>query len=264
MSEPQVHFEQRGPVAVLTLDAPPANCYSYELMQALDAAVLRARFEDSVQAIVLTGQGHKFFCAGADIAMLQRVTPRFKYFFCLHANETLLRLEHTPKPVIAAVNGHCVGGGLEVAMAADLRIARKGGGVYGLPEAKLGVLPGTGGTQRLPRLVGRQKAMRWMLEARTAPLEDGADHDVFDHLYDCPADEFLDRVVAYAEGLCTPTAAPMAMGHIKRAVQSGASLPLESGLALERELQQRLFASEDAREGLDAYVGKRAAAFTGE
>jgi enoyl-CoA hydratase len=261
MSEANVHYEIRGPVALLTLHAPPANCYSLELMKALDERILQARFDEAVQAIVVTGAGSRFFCAGADIAMLNSVTPTFKYYFCLHANETLMRLEHTPKPVIAAINGHCVGGGLEVALACDLRIARTGAGSYGLPEARLGVLPGTGGTQRLVRLLGHQKALRWMLECRTAPLADGAEHGVFDHLYDGDRDGFVDHVVAYASKLCTPGAAAMAMGHIKRAVQTGGSLPLEQGLALERELQAKLFASDDAREGLAAYVEKRPAEF---
>src|SRR4051812_50159843 len=119
------------------------------MMRQLDEAILQARFDDEVHVVVLRGKGDKFFCAGADIKMLQQVTPRFKYFFCLHANETLNRLEQTPKLVIAALNGHTVGGGLEIAMAADMRIARAGGGKCGLPEVSLGVLPGTGGTNRL-------------------------------------------------------------------------------------------------------------------
>merc|ERR1711969_145815 len=131
-------------------------------MRDLDEAVLRARFDVEVQVIVIAGEGEKFFCAGADISMLDEVTPEFKYAFCLHANETLLRLEHTPKLVIAALGGHCVGGGLEVALAADLRVARRGSGKCGLPEVSLGVLPGTGGTQRLARAVGKSKAIELM------------------------------------------------------------------------------------------------------
>ena len=153
-------------IATITLNAPPANCYSHEMMRDLDEAILRARFDDSVHVIVLVGEGEKFFCAGADIKMLQSVTPGFKYFFCLHANETLSRLEQTPKLVIAAINGNCVGGGLEIAMAADLRIARKGGGKTGLPEVNLGVLPGTGGTQRLCRIVGKSAAIEMMTTGR--------------------------------------------------------------------------------------------------
>src|SRR6478736_6818863 len=147
----KVSYEVNEGIALLTLNDPPANTYSYEMMQQLDRAILDARMEDAVQVIVITGKGEKFFCAGADIRMLSDVTPSFKYYFCLHANETLLRLEQTPKLVIAAINGHCVGGGLEVAMAADIRLARQGAGKIGLPEVSLGVLPGTGGTQRLTR-----------------------------------------------------------------------------------------------------------------
>src|SRR5436190_7151870 len=128
-------------VAVLTLNDPPANTYSYEMMQQLDARILEARMDESVQVIVITGSGEKFFCAGANIQMLSDVTPEFKYYFCLHANETLARLEQTPKLVIAAINGHCVGGGLEVAMAADLRVAwLDEDDKMGLPEVSLGVL----------------------------------------------------------------------------------------------------------------------------
>src|SRR5437762_5817741 len=160
-------------IAVLTLNDPPANTYSYEMMQQLDACILKARMDESVQVIVITGSGEKFFCAGADIQMLGEVTPEFKYYFCLHANETLSRLEQTPKLVIAAINGHCVGGGLEVAMAADIRIARRNAGKMGLPEVGLGVLPGTGGTQRLSRLVGKSRAIELMALGQIFDFEKG-------------------------------------------------------------------------------------------
>ncbi|MBN95434.1 MAG: enoyl-CoA hydratase [Deltaproteobacteria bacterium] len=263
MTDPTVHYETRDGVAILTLDAPPANCYSLPLMRALDDAILQARFDDEAEVIVLTGKGDRFFCAGADISMLASVTPRFKYYFCLHANETLSRLEHTPKLVVAAINGHCVGGGLEVALAADLRVARKGAGKWGLPEVALGVLPGTGGTQRLTRLVGHQKALRWMVEGRTASLDDAEAEGVADKVIDCAAGDFLDQVLEYARTFTTPGKAALAVGHIKRAVQTGGALPLEQGLALERELQAKLFGSDDATEGLNAYVDKRQARFSG-
>src|SRR4051812_44327333 len=162
MGDSKVLFSVAAGVGTLTLSDPPANTYSYEMMQELDAAILRARMDDDVHVLVVRGDGDKFFCAGADIKMLATAKPSFKYNFCLHANETLNRLEQTPKLVIAAINGHCVGGGLEVAMACDLRIARRGKAKIGLPEVALGVLPGTGGTQRLARLVGRAKAIELM------------------------------------------------------------------------------------------------------
>src|ERR687898_3268707 len=142
-------------IATIELNDPPANTYSYEMMLEIDSAVLAARMDPKVHVIVIRGAGEKFFCAGANIGMLKDADPEFKYYFCLHANETLNRLEQTPKLVIAALNGHTVGGGLQEAMAADLRVARKGGGKIGMPEINLGVLPGTGGTQRLARRVGK-------------------------------------------------------------------------------------------------------------
>jgi len=256
-----VQYEVRHGVAYLTLDDPPANTYTYQMMSQLDAAILKARFDHDVHVIVLRGMGEKFFCAGANISMLQNAEPRFKYYFCLHANETLNRLEQTPKLVIAALNGHCVGGGLEIAMAADLRIARKGGGKVGLPEINLGVLPGTGGTQRLARLIGKSRAIELMVTGDLLSFEDAKDAGIVNRVYE--GDDFHDQVHEFAKSFCPPNRASKAAGRIKRAVQSGAEVPFESGLAIERELQQQLFESSDAREGLDAYVEKRKADFTG-
>ncbi len=267
MPHGKVRVQVRDRVAWLVLQVPPANSYSYEMMRDIDEAVLACRFDDGVDVIVLSGDGDRFFCAGADISMLQDVTPRWKNSFCLHANETMLRMEHTPKLIIAAFNGHCVGGGLEVAMAADLRVGRasaEGGKPFqiGLPEVKLGVLPGTGGTQRLARLLGPAKAMQMMISAQMLSpeqaLEIGLLHEVL------PFEGFVDAVQAMAVKYTAPNAATMAIGHIKRAVQSGTDLPLESGLALERELQQRLFESADAKEGLAAFLEKRAPQFEGK
>ena len=257
----KVEYTVANGVAVLTLSDGRANTYSYEMMQELDHAILAARMDDSVQVIVITGAGEKFFCAGADIEMLANVTPSFKYYFCLHANETLSRLEQTPKLVIAAINGHCVGGGLEVAMAADIRIARKGGGRMGLPEVNLGVLPGTGGTQRLVRLVGKSKAIELMASGELFEFERGVELGLINKLFE--TEDFMSEVLDYARQFTTPNKAAMSVGRIKRAVQTGDEIPLEYGLALERELQQQLFQSEDAKEGISAYVEKRPPQFKG-
>lgn len=252
-------------VAVITLCVPPANTYSYAMNRDLDEAILKARFDDDVHVMVLRGAGEKFFCAGADIAMLDNVTPQFKYYFCLHANETLNRLEQTPKLVIAALNGHTVGGGMEIAMAADMRIARRGAGRMGLPEVTLGVLPGTGGTQRLARLVGKARAIELMATGELFPFEKAETLGLVNRIFDSEtADQFLADVITYAQQFVPPARASMAVGRIKRAVQTGLEVGFESGLALERELQQQLFQSEDASEGIRAYVEKRTPSFKGQ
>ena len=125
MADELIRYETDDGVGVITMDDPPANTYTHEMMRQMDDAILEARFDEDVEVIVLTGAGEKFFCAGANIRMLQESDPHFKYFFCLHANETLNRLEQSPMLVVAALNGHTVGGGLEIALAADLRIAKE-------------------------------------------------------------------------------------------------------------------------------------------
>src|SRR5580693_9545121 len=259
-SKPLVNYSVDGGVALIEMCDPPANTYTYEMNRQLDEAILKARMDNDVHVLVLTGAGEKFFSAGANIKMLASVDPTFKYYFCLHANETLLRLEHTPKLVIAAMNGHCVGGGLEIAMAADLRVARKDGGKIGLPEVNLGVLPGTGGTQRLSRILGKSKAIELMVTGKTFSFEEAKQIGLVNEVFE--KDGFMDRVMEYARQFCPPNKAAKAVGRIKRAVQTGWEIPLEAGLALERENQQLLFESDDAKEGLAAYIEKRPAKFT--
>ncbi|MBC5806785.1 MAG: enoyl-CoA hydratase [Candidatus Eremiobacter antarcticus] len=251
-------------IALITMDDPPANTYTHEMMRQLDEAILTARFDTSVQVIVLTGAGDKFFCAGANIGMLQKVDPTFKYYFCLHANETLTRFEQTPKLVIAALNGHTVGGGLEIAMACDIRLARRNAGKIGLPEVALGVLPGTGGTQRMTRMLGRSKAIELMVTGRTFSFEEAQEIGLVNDILDGDAPAFLQEVFSYARQFTTPNKAAKAVGNIKRSVVSGGEVPFSESLAIERELQQLLFQSKDAKEGLDAYVNKRMAKFTAE
>ena len=256
-----VEYRAEGAIGVIELNDPPANTYTYDMMRQLDTAILEARMDDAVHVIVIRGKGDKFFCAGANIQMLNTVTPRFKYFFCLHANETLNRLEQTPKLVIAALNGHCVGGGLEIAMAADLRVAAKDAGKVGLPEVTLGVLPGTGGTQRLARLIGKPKAIELMTTGKTFGFDEAKEMGIVNEVF--PKETFWADVLKYAGQFAPPNKASKAVGMIKRSVQSGAEVPFESGLAIERELQQQLFQSEDAKEGLAAYVEKRTPQFKG-
>ncbi|MBI5431222.1 MAG: enoyl-CoA hydratase/isomerase family protein [Planctomycetes bacterium] len=260
----KVAYQAGNGLALITLTNPPANGYSHEMMLDLDAAILRARFDEAVQVIVLAGAGEKFFCAGADIGYLNSLSPTRKYYFCLHANETLQRLERTPKLVIAALSGHCVGGGLEIALACDLRVARKGSGKCGLPEVSLGVLPGTGGTQRLARFVGRARAIELMVSGRTFDYDEALALGIVTHVRTASDDaSFIHDLLAFAASFTTPDKAALSVGHIKAAVHGGIDLPLDAGLNLERELQAKLFASADAKEGIAAFVEKRKAKFEG-
>src|ERR1044071_369375 len=228
MSDKLVDFRTDGGLAILTLDDPPANTYTHQMMRDLDEAILEARFDDGVHVIVVRGQGEKFFCAGANISMLNEVTPQFKYYFGLHANETLNRLEQTPKLTIAAMNGHTVGGGLEIAMACDLRIARQNAGKVGLPEVNLGVLPGTGGTQRLVRIVGKSRAIELMTTGELFDFERGLELGLVNDIYDAENnDAFMEQVLEYARRFTLPERAARAVGRIKRSVQSGAEMSLE-------------------------------------
>src|SRR5438105_7996133 len=256
-----VRYTATDGIAVIELTNPPANTYSYDMMRQLDDAILQARFDDNVHVIVIRGEGEKFFCAGAEISMLNAVTPGFKYYFCLHANETLLRLEQTPKLVIAALNGHTVGGGLEIAMACDIRIARRNAGKVGLPEITLGVLPGTGGTQRLARALPKNKAIELMTEGKLISFEEAQELGLVNYIYE--PENYWEQVVNYAKSFCPPNRASKTVGRIKRSVQSGAEVAIADGLALERELQQLCFQSEDAKEGIASYIEKRKGSFVG-
>src|SRR5688500_19897634 len=158
--------------------------------------------DESVYVILLTGAGEKFFCAGASIQMLNSVTPQLQYYFCLHASEALNRLEQTPKLVIAALQGHTVGGGLEIAMAADIRLAKKGSGKVGLPEINLGVRHGTGGTQRLSRILGKSRSIELMVTGDLISYEKAAEWGIVNQLLE--GDDFFDQVHPYARQFCPP------------------------------------------------------------
>jgi enoyl-CoA hydratase len=240
----KVTLESADGVCLIELNDPPANTYSYEMMQEIDAAVLAARMDADVHVIVIRGAGDKFFCAGANIGMLQDADPDFKYYFCLHANETLNRLEQTPKLVIAALNGHTVGGGLEVALAADIRIAKKDGGKIGLPEVSLGVLPGTGGTQRLTRLVGKSRAIELMATGRLMTMTDAYSLGIVTEVWgpdELQGRAFTDAVMDYAKQFTPPRKAGRAVGRMKRAVQSGAEAGLLEGIAANLEKRKPEF-----------------------
>jgi len=248
-------------IAIIELNDPPANTYTYEMMRDFDDAILEARLDEDVHVVVVRGAGDKFFCAGANIKMLNSATSQFRYFFSLHGNETLMRLENTAKLVIAAINGHAVGGGLEIALACDIRVAKRGPGMLGLPEINLGLLPGMGGTQRLPRVIGKGKAMELLTTGRTVSVDEALEIGMVNQVFE--EENFFEKVMEYARQFVAPAKASKAVGLIKRSVQTGLEVPQAEALALERELLQQLFESEDAEEGLKAYSQKRQGQFKG-
>jgi len=261
MAEELVRTRVEEGVAVFEINNPPANTYNFDLLRQLDARIVEARLDPNVHVLLLRGAGEKFFCAGADIKFISEASPDARYNFSLFGHEMLNRLENTPKLVIAALNGHTVGGGLEIAMACDLRLAKKDGGRIGLAEVNLGVLPGMGGTQRLARLVGRGRALELAATGATFSFEEAQEYGLVNQVLD--RENFWDDVKAYVGQFVPPNKSSLAVGRIKRAIQSGMESSLQEGLALEREVLAQAFASEDAAEGMKAYLEKRAAKFKG-
>lgn len=262
MAENLVDYRVEEGIAIMELSNPPANSYNHEMMKELDICVLQARFDESVHVLIITGKGDKFFSGGADISMLQSGSPNYLYNFALHGNETLMRLENTPKMVIAALNGHAMGGGCEISMACDIRIAKAGKAKIGLPEINLGVMPGMGGTQRLARLLGRSKAIELCTSGVALSVDDAKEIGLVNMVFEEVG--YWDKVMDYGRQFVPPQKASLAVGMIKRAIQTGVEMSLPDGLALEREVLQRAFDSEDSQEGLKAYLEKRAANFKGK
>lgn len=255
-------LEKKDRVAIAWLNKPKANTYDADLMRDLSAVIDDVRFDDEVDVCVLASRLDGVWSAGADINLLASSTPDYKAMFCLNCQETLNKMESTPKPFIAAIDGHCVGGGLEIALATDLRFASDGPWKIGLPEVTLGVLPGTGGTQRLPRLIGKSRAIDLMATGRTLTPKEALDWGILNRML--PRGTFWDETMAFAQGLTYPKHAARAVGLIKRSVAEGIEMPLYEGLALERELQNRLFAMADAKEGFRAFLEKRKPVFHGK
>ena len=255
-----VRLEKQDSIEHIVLDRPPANSYDKAFMQELDAAIDEARRDDAVKAILVRSANEKFFSAGADVSVFARSDMNTQNAFVVCANEAIGKFEETPKVVVAAINGHCLGGGLEIALCCDFRIAAEGSYRIGLPEVTLGLLPGTGGTQRLPRLIGRQKALDFMLRGATMPPQDALAAGIVDEVV--PASELVNKAIERAKVYATgPT---FAIGRIKLATVQGFGMRLEEGLKREREHLIELFKSEDAKEGVTAFVEKRKPNYKGK
>ena len=255
-----VRLEKQDSIGHIVLDRPPANSYDKAFMDELDAIIDDAGRDDAVKAIVLRSASEKFFSAGADVSVFAKSGLDEQTAFVARANEAMSKFESTPKVIVAAINGHCLGGGLEMALCCDFRVAAEGSYRIGLPEVTLGLLPGTGGTQRLPRLIGRQKALDLLLRGTTMPPQDALAAGIVDEVVAAAelVEKAVERARAYATG---PT---FAIGRIKRATVQGFGMRLDEGLTLERQLLIELFKSEDAKEGVTAFVEKRKPNYKGK
>src|SRR5438067_5575491 len=243
-----VRLEIQDAIGHIVLDRPPANSYDKAFPDDLSAAIDEARFDTAAKAIVVRSASERFFSAGADVKMFASTDAEFQFAFVIHANEIMSKFERTPKVVVAAINGHCLGGGLEIALCCDVRVAAEGTYNIGLPEVTLGVLPGTGGTQRLPRLIGRQKAFDLMLMGTAVQPAKAQELGIVDVVV--PAAELQARAHEMAGFFATgPT---LAIGQIKLTTVLGGGMPFQNAMLLEHEAVGRLFASEDFKEGVTA------------
>ncbi len=255
-----ITLQKEAPLALVKINRPPANAYDRAFMEELDQAIENMRTDGSLRAALVISEIPRFFSAGADVKFFQQNTPEERAAFVARCHQILGKMERLPIPVIAVINGHCTGGGLEIALACDLRFAGDGEYRLGLPEVTLGLLPGNGGTQRLPRLIGTGRALDLMLTGETLTPQQAFEAKLVERLY--PTADLMDAARTYALRLAER--APLAVGHIKLATRLGSKTGLEEGLKIEREAVAKLFASKDAAEGIAAFLEKRKPVFVGE
>jgi methylglutaconyl-CoA hydratase len=260
-----VLIERRGSTAILTLNRPAAmNALSVELVAALDQSLRDLRGPGTgggIRALIITGAGSKAFCAGADLKERRAMSLGDTRRFLTALNSVVDAVAAFPAAVIAAVNGVAFGGGFELALACDLRFAAEGGYQIGLPEVNLGLFPGSGGTQRLPRLVGLSKGIDLIANATTMNPAQAKELGLVDRLF-ADAAACRDGAIDYATKLAAGPS--VAIGHAKLAITQGYGAPLDLGLAIEREAISRVFVSADADEGIKAFGEKRKAEFKGD
>ncbi len=253
-----VTYEPEGGVGTITLDNPPANSYDLEVMTEFEAAVATAIASD-VRAVIVRSASEKFFSAGADVKKFLGGDVDANMAMIRTSQAAFAQMAAAGQIFIAHINGHALGGGLEITLACDVRLGNTGGYKLGTPEVTLGLLPGNGGTQRLTRLLGPSRAMDLLITGRTFSPQEACSWGLVAELFE-PA-EAQQRVRAYAERFAAGPA--LATAAIKRCVHDGGQRSLGDGLALEAELIEQLFRSRDASEGLQAFVEKRTPEFVG-
>ena len=248
-----IYLEKHNGVGYIIIKRPKANCYEINFMKEMIACINEAESYQDIKVIVLKSALEKFFSAGADIKVFQANSVEQNKILVTHAQKVATLLSESPKVTIAAINGHALGGGLELAMACDIRLGSDKPYLLGLPEIKLGLIPGNGGSQRLIRLINRTRALELLLTGDTFNGQESYELGLFSHIY--PTDEFDKSVTTYAEKLAKGPA--QAMSAIKKCVNQGIELSLKEGLVLEDQLVDPLYDSEDAKEGLKSFLERR-------
>lgn len=252
--------EQQGPIAFIKLNRPPVNAHHMPMLLDFERAILSVRFDPSVKVAIVTGNMPNYFSAGADIRVIRDDDPEQVGFLSQTSKEILQRMRTTSKIFIAGIDGHCMGGGLEIALACDYRVASNGPWQFGLPEVHLGVLPGEGGTQLLGRLIGQHQTLRLSISGESFGVEKARELGIVDQVHG--RDEYPSKLLAFAEQIANgPT---RAIGFIKTVLNEGLDLPIQGGFALERELQNQLLRTADVREGVAAFLERRSPKFTGK
>ena len=252
-----VEYTREDSLGLITLNRPPANSYDYDVINELRGAIEAAAGDAGARVVIVRSAIDRFFCGGADIKAFSENPPERNMDMCRLAHNTLGRIAAIPKVFIAQIQGHALGGGLEITLACDLRFGAEGEYFLGVPEVTLGLLPGNGGTQRLPRLIGWSRALDLMVTGRRLSPMEAHGVGILDRLFS--REQIESETRAYAQALAGGSSS--AIGSIKIAVQQGRQVALDEGLRIERELLDGLFRSPDGREGVKAFVEKRKPAF---
>jgi enoyl-CoA hydratase len=253
MAYQYITFTRENRVLTINLNRPPTNPLSSTFGLELFKAFKEADEMEEVTVVVITSALEKAFIAGADIKEMAAMTQAESEYFSKLLQDANNILERMKKVVIAAINGHALGGGCELAMACDFRLMIAGKALIGLPEASLGIVPGAGGTQRLPRLIGIAKAKDILLRGRVMGADEALAIGLIDRVI--PAESFMTEVMAFANELAS--GAGKALGYIKAAVNEGVHLPMHEALAVERKYGLENLLTHDAKEGLTAFGEKR-------
>jgi enoyl-CoA hydratase len=248
-----VTTEMDGSVLIVRLNRPPANAHDLEMIRELETLVTEVRFDPAVKAVVLASANDRFFSAGADIQVIRDYPGEYVGLLSQTSKEMMMKVRATPKVYVAAVNGHCMGGGLELALCCDVRFAGKGSWKVGLPEVNLGLIPGEGGTQFLGRVVGPSRALMLMVTGESFSAERATELGLFDELV--AADDLMPRALHFAH-LCAD-GPNQAIGFMKLALTEGLEMPIHDSFAYERHLQNQLFDTADSKEGVRAFLEKR-------